>query len=101
MFPILPALIVKMYAMHRNLSANRQVDEYLTERGSELEQEIAADTMLQILDVVLKNEHSLNSQQVCIRCLFFIFLFIVVYIIEIAKKRVKMYVNKCFYYFYL
>lgn len=78
-----------MYAMHRNLSANRQVDEYLTERGSELEQEIAADTMLQILDVVLKNEHSLNSQQVCIRCLFLIFLFIVVYIIEIAKKTCK------------
>lgn len=42
----------------------RQVDEYLTERGSELEQEIAADILLQILDVVLKSEHSLNNQQV-------------------------------------
>lgn len=41
-----------------------QVDEYLTERGSEVEQEVAADITLQILDVVLKSEHSLNSQQV-------------------------------------
>lgn len=77
-------LIVKI---HWNFSANRQVDEYLTERGSELEQEIAADTMLQVLDVVLKNEHSLNSQQVCVQYDFF-YLFIVVYIIETAKKYV-------------
>lgn len=41
-----------------------QVDEYLTERGSEAEQEVAADITLQILDVVLKSEHSLNNQQV-------------------------------------
>lgn len=41
-----------------------QVDEYLTERGSEVEQEVAADITLQILDVVLKSEYSLNNQQV-------------------------------------
>ncbi|XP_055301227.1 uncharacterized protein LOC129567889 [Sitodiplosis mosellana] len=41
----------------------QEVDEYLTERGSEVEQEVAADITLQILDVVLKSEHSLNSQQ--------------------------------------
>lgn len=41
-----------------------QVDEYLTERGSESEQEAGADYTLQILDVVLKSEHSLNNQQV-------------------------------------
>lgn len=41
-----------------------QVDEYLTERGSEVEQEVAADITLQILDVILKSEHSLNNQQV-------------------------------------
>lgn len=41
-----------------------QVDEYLTERGSEVEQEVAADITLQILDFVLKSEQSLNSQQV-------------------------------------
>lgn len=46
-------------------SASRiQVDEYLTERGSESEQEAGADYTLQILDVVLKSEHSLNNQQV-------------------------------------
>lgn len=45
-------------------SKHTQVDEYLTERGSEVEQEVAADITLQILDVVLKSEHSLNSQQV-------------------------------------
>lgn len=44
--------------------ANNQIDEYLTERGSEVEQEVAADITLQILDVVLKSEHSLNNQQV-------------------------------------
>lgn len=41
-----------------------QVDEYLTEKGSDLEQEIAADITLQVLDVVLKSEHSLNNQDV-------------------------------------
>lgn len=43
-----------------------QVDEYLKEKGSDLEQEIAADIILQILDVVLKSEFSLNSQLVSI-----------------------------------
>lgn len=43
-----------------------QVDEYLTERGSAVEQEVAADITLQILDVLLKSEHSLNNQQVCV-----------------------------------
>lgn len=43
-----------------------QVDEYLKEKGSDLEQEIAADIILQILDVMLKSEFSLNSQLVSI-----------------------------------
>lgn len=43
-----------------------QVDEYLKEKGSDLEQEIAADIILQILDVILKSEFSLNSQLVSI-----------------------------------
>lgn len=42
----------------------QQVDEYLKEKGSDLEQEIAADIILQILDVLLKSEFSLNSQLV-------------------------------------
>lgn len=48
----------------QHLNCKWQVDEYLTERGSEQEQESAADYTLQILDVVLKSEHSLNNQQV-------------------------------------
>lgn len=43
-----------------------QVDEYLKEKGTDLEQEIAADIILQILDVMLKSEFSLNSQLVSI-----------------------------------
>lgn len=43
-----------------------QIDEYLKEKGSDLEQENGADIILQILDVILKSEFSLNSQLVSI-----------------------------------
>lgn len=58
--------IIKVFLVHliQHLYFKWQVDEYLTERGSEQEQELAADYTLQILDVVLKSEHSLNNQQV-------------------------------------
>lgn len=42
----------------------REVDDYLTEKGSYFEQEIAADIIAQILDVILRNEHSVNNQEV-------------------------------------
>lgn len=42
----------------------QQIDEYLKVKGSDLEQEIAADIILRILDVMLKSEFSLNSQLV-------------------------------------
>lgn len=33
-------------------------------KGSDMEQEIAADITLQILDILLKSEHSINNQDV-------------------------------------
>lgn len=41
-----------------------QIDAYLHEKGSATEQEIASDIILQILDIILKSEHSLNNQKV-------------------------------------
>ena len=64
-----------------------QVDEYLMHKGSQMEQEIAADIMLQILDVLLKSEYSLNNQQVSFefsfRSPFIILNFAVVVVVEL------------------
>lgn len=40
------------------------MDEYLVQKGTHTEQEVASDIILQILDIVLKSEHSLNNQEV-------------------------------------
>uniref|UniRef100_A0A1B0DAN2 Uncharacterized protein n=1 Tax=Phlebotomus papatasi TaxID=29031 RepID=A0A1B0DAN2_PHLPP len=41
----------------------QEIHDYLDEVGSRCEREIASDTTLQILDIILKNEFSINNQQ--------------------------------------
>lgn len=46
------------------LNISSQIQEYLLEKGSTSEQEVAAKIVLQILDILLKSEHSINNEQV-------------------------------------
>lgn len=43
-----------------------EVVQYVKQRGSHTEQEIMSEILLKISDIILDNEYSLNSQQVCI-----------------------------------
>jgi len=44
--------------------ATSQLDTYLQLKGTQLEREMAAEIILRILDKVMQNAQSLNSQQV-------------------------------------
>lgn len=46
-------------------SHHLQLDNYLQLKGTQLEREMAAEIILHILDKVMQNPQSLNSQQVC------------------------------------
>lgn len=44
-----------------------QVDEYLQEKGNQLEREMAAEIILHILDKIMQNTRAINSQQVSVQ----------------------------------